>query len=159
VAKTPHGEELRLADRETYETFVNPFAPETLFVRRGNGAYIGECRRIAKPCRGDVEAVHRACGAAAKAEAELLAPIRVRHLQDAREKTARHARNAAVLGGRALTIDERASRDRIHEIQRGLSADDRSAAFDAESEAPASEQISSDEISSLFATTPEGPNE
>lgn len=122
VAKTPHGEELRLADRETYETFVNPFAPETLFVRRGDGAYIGECRRIDKPCRGDVEAVHRACGAAAKTEAELLAPIRVRHLQDAREKAARHERNAAVLSGKALTFAQRC--EKIAEGERVTSIDE-----------------------------------
>src|SRR5581483_3557781 len=46
IAVTPHREEIRLADGETYQTFVNPFAPETLFVRRANGAYVGECRRI-----------------------------------------------------------------------------------------------------------------
>lgn len=107
LAFTPNGEALRLKDGETYETFVNPFAADTLFVRRANGAYIGECRRIDKPCRGDVDAVHRACGAAAKVEAALLAPIRVRHLADAREKTARHERNIAVLGGKALTMPER----------------------------------------------------
>lgn len=107
VAFTPQGEALQLRDGEIYETFVNPFATGTLFVRRANGAYIGECRRIETPCRGDVEAVQRACGTAAKREGELLAPIRTRHLGEAREKARRHQQNAAVLGGAALTIEDR----------------------------------------------------
>jgi hypothetical protein len=58
-------------------------------VRRADGSYIGECRRITKPCRSDVEAVQRRCGEVAAREAELLAPIRVRHLEEGREKARR----------------------------------------------------------------------
>jgi hypothetical protein len=127
VAKTPFGEELRLNDGDLYETFVNPFAPETLFVRRANGAYIGECRRITKPCRADAEAVHRRCGEVAKTESELLQPIRTRHLQDARQKLSRHERNAAILSGRPLTAPERNTRNRFHEIARDLTEAQRAA--------------------------------
>ncbi|HMJ92319.1 MAG TPA: hypothetical protein VK530_21030 [Candidatus Acidoferrum sp.] len=107
LAFNSYGESLQLRDGETYETFVNPFAPDTLFVRRANGAYIGECRRIHTVCRGDAEAVQRAQGEAAKREKELLIPVRDRHLAEGREKTRRHNHNADVLAGRPVTFAER----------------------------------------------------
>jgi hypothetical protein len=157
LARTPNGEEVRLADRETYQTFVNPFAPEMLFVRRANGSYLGECRRIEKPCRADVEAVHRLCAARAKEEAELLAPIRARHLRDAREKTARHARNAAVLRSAPLTIEERSRAAALRDAQREVTDDDVTAAVEA-GVSPATPEISAEEISNLFATDPQPEN-
>lgn len=150
VAMNQFGEQLRLSEGERYETFVNPFAPERLFVRRANGSYIGECRRIAKPCRGDVVAVQRACGAVAKVEAELLAPIRTRHLQEARDKTARHSRNVNVLRGKPVTLREKASAARLHEIQQTLTEGDVAAAIGAPAEA-SHERASVDEISQIFS--------
>jgi len=155
LAVTPQGEQLRLRDGEKYQTFVNPFAPEMIFVRRANGSYIGECRRIEKPCRGDVEAVHRLCGVRAKEEAELLAPIRARHLADARQKMSRHARNAAVLRGEPLTIEERSRAAALRDEQRNLTDEDRNAAIEAAPVAAGTDcdsEISTEEISNLFAT-------
>lgn len=116
VAITPFGERLRLSESETYETFVNPFAPDALFVRRADGSYVGECLRITAPCRGDVEAVQRACGAAAKTEAELLAPLRQTHLSEARAKAARHESNARNLSGAPITREEHESATRIADV-------------------------------------------
>src|SRR5581483_9054994 len=155
VCVTPEGEQLRLRDGEKYQTFVNPFAPEMLFVRRANGSYIGECRRIETPCRGDVEAVHRLCGARAKEEAELLAPLRARHLADARQKVSRHARNAAILRGEPLTNMERDALAALREEQRHLTDEDRAAATAGATPSSLSDEISTEEISTLFATEPQ----
>jgi hypothetical protein len=86
-----------LRDGEKYQAFINPFAPDTLFVRDAKGRYVGECRRIHAPCRGDIEGVARAMGEAVKREAELLAPVRARHLQTAKDKLALHRANVAAL--------------------------------------------------------------
>jgi hypothetical protein len=159
LAFTPHGEALRLRDGETYETFVNPFAPDTLFVRRGNGAYIGECRRIDKPCRGDTEAVHRACGAAAKIEAELLAPVRVRHLADAREKLVRHENNARILGNKRITMGERMQALADKEVERGLTSEDMAAATTSDLTLPTSDFVSPEEMARYFSSAAtEGEN-
>lgn len=97
VCVTPHGERMRLSDRETYETFVNPFAPDTLFVRRADGSYLGECARDTAPSRTDEEAIRRKMGEVAKAESDLLQPLRITHMAAAREKKARHEHNAQVI--------------------------------------------------------------
>jgi hypothetical protein len=98
MATDADGHPVALRDGETYQAFVNPFAPDTLFVCNARGGYIGQCRRINAPCRADVEAVQRACGAAAKREGELLAPVRARHLAEAREMARRASSNADALG-------------------------------------------------------------
>jgi hypothetical protein len=92
----------RLSDREKYLTVLNPFRPDDLFVFDSRNRFVAKCARIASVDRADVEAVQRACGRAAKQEAEMLAPLRARHLQEARNKAAMHAHNAEVLDqGRA----------------------------------------------------------
>lgn len=152
VAVTPYGERISLRHGETYETFVNPFASETLFVRRADGSYIGECRQIGKPCRADVEAVQRRCGEVAAREAELLAPIRVRHLEEGREKARRHAHNVAVLGGKPVTMAERmaaiADKKRVTSASDFLpsesSAQSAVESFPTESEVPARNSEDSD---------------
>jgi hypothetical protein len=58
-----------------------------------------------------------------------------------------------VLGGKPVTAREIQSAERIHEIQRDLSDADRQAAIASSAgDTPASTEISSEEISSLFAT-------
>ena len=137
IAFNFYGEALQLKDGENYETFVNPFAPDMMFVRRADGSYIGECRRMDKPCRGDAEAVQRACGEAAKREKELLLPMRNRHIAEAREKARRHGHNADVLSGGPVTAEEQAaareaartskSAARFGEILRELDGESRNA--------------------------------
>jgi hypothetical protein len=80
----------------TYLCFVNPFASETLFVCDAKGGYLGESRAMTAACRADLEDVQRGMGQAIKTEAELLEPLRLRHLEDAREKRAMHEHNASV---------------------------------------------------------------
>ncbi len=94
-----------LPDREKFLTVLNPFDAGRLFCFDARGAFVAALERINKPCRSDVEAVQREMGRAAKQEAALLAPLRQRHLAEAREKTARHTHNAGVLSEAAAERD------------------------------------------------------
>lgn len=88
-----------LPDREKFLTVLNPFDARRLFCFDARGRFVRAIDRMQSVCRADVEAVHREMGRAAKQEAELLAPLRLRHLAEAREKAARHAHNVDVLSG------------------------------------------------------------
>ena len=90
-----------LRDGEAYDVFINPFAPDMLFVRDAKKRYLGEAQRIFVPSHADEEGIRRAIGAAAKRESALLAPLRARHLAEARAKLARHEANARAVGGPA----------------------------------------------------------
>lgn len=92
----------------TYQTFINPFAPDVLFVRDEDGRYLGEAPALPKPCRTDVEAVNRACGAAAKAEMAELIRLGVRHAAEGRARAAAGRNNARVMGGLPVTPAEKA---------------------------------------------------
>ena len=97
IVTTMEGHRMELSDGETYQAFVNPFAPQSLFVRNAKGQYIGEATTVQKPCRGDYEAVKRAFGAASKTEAALLAPLRERHIEETKERDARARHNIALM--------------------------------------------------------------
>lgn len=97
IAKTPWGQPVRLADGETYQTFINPFDPDVMFVRKISGEYVGECRRDLAPCREDVEAGTRKMGEVAKTVADLLVPLRKTMMADDR-KTRQQQNTAEVLG-------------------------------------------------------------
>jgi hypothetical protein len=94
------GRQRELHDGEKYQTFINPFALGTLFVRDAKGRYVGEARAIHAPSRAEFEAVQAAMGAAAKREAQLLAPLRARHDAEAREKHRRQAANVEAMENR-----------------------------------------------------------
>lgn len=96
--QTPDGHHLELTDGETYLIAVNPFAPVCLHVRDAKGRYLGDAPVVRTACRGDVQAVQRLMGAAAKRESELLEPLRVRQEGEARSRIARANHNAAVIG-------------------------------------------------------------
>lgn len=91
------GRQSALTDGEIYKVFINPFADKQLFVQDAKGRFLGTCQRSEKFTRGDVEALQRAMGEAAKIEAQLLAPLRERQTKAARAKLAMHRHNAAVL--------------------------------------------------------------
>lgn len=93
------GQTMQLRNAEKYQAFINPFAPDTLFVRDTRGAYLGEAARIFAPSRADHTAVQRAIGAAVKRETALLAPMRTRHAKAAQERLDRHRHNASVIDG------------------------------------------------------------
>lgn len=102
-----------LPDRQKFLTVLNPFDPTRLFcftAKGAKGGFAAVLPRINVPGRANVEAVHRECGAAAQREAKLLAPIRARHLAEARAKAARHVHNAEVLDGGATAAGRQAAR-------------------------------------------------
>ncbi len=100
-----------------YKTFVNPFAPDTLFVCDLKGGYIGECSRTRRAQNDDPQAVARACGAAEGREAEMLEPFRKRGMDAAREKLARHKNNARVVGDAPITPEEKEVKRREPEVR------------------------------------------
>ena len=106
IAEDTDGRQTVLREGETYQMFVNPFAPDALFARDARGCYLGECERINPVSRADIEALHRACGAAAKREGEILRPVQARHTAEAREKMRRALHNADVVVGRPVTPEQ-----------------------------------------------------
>ncbi len=86
-----------LKDREKYLTVLNPYDPSAIYAFDARGRFAAACPRIFSVDRNNLEAVHRACGAAAKAEALALAPFRARHQQEARQKASDMRHNVRVL--------------------------------------------------------------
>ncbi len=105
-----------LTDGERYRTILNPYAPDALWTFDAKGRFVAACPRITSVDRADLAAVQEACGRAAKAEAEALAPFRARHLKEAREKAARARHNAAVVSGAPVTSEERAKARLLRQI-------------------------------------------
>lgn len=95
-------EALGLIEGEKYFTVLNPFAPNELFAFKANGSFVGVCPRIASVCKGDAEALHRACGRAARIEAELLAPVAKRGASITRNRIENAQHNARVIAGTDL---------------------------------------------------------
>lgn len=122
VCVDAYGERIRLSDRDTYETFVNPFAPDTLFVRNADGSYVGECARDTAPSRADVEASERKMGEVAKTATELLMPLRKTMMKDDR-KVRQQRTNNDVLGGNAKAAASAQSREekRVSGVEGSLS--------------------------------------
>jgi hypothetical protein len=105
-----HGRETLIRDGEKVLAFANPFDIEQLFLQDARGKFIGIAPRVQSVCSNDLDAIHRACGAAAKVESAALAPIRARHAQEARSKAARHRHNAGLLDNRPSSEDAALSR-------------------------------------------------
>lgn len=111
VVFDPFGRRERLAEGEKFRVFVNPFAPDRLFVCDAKLAYLGEAKRIADPSRANIEAVHRTMGAVAHEAVERLQGVRERHSGEAEEMTQRRAINADLESGAPVTEDEHAAAD------------------------------------------------
>ena len=105
-----------LSEGERYATILNPYAPDAIWAFDAAGRFVAACPRITSVDRADLSAVQEACGRAAKAEAEALAPFRARHLKEAREKAARARHNASVVSGAPITSEERAKARLLREI-------------------------------------------
>jgi hypothetical protein len=108
LVETLDGHRMELRNGERFQAFVNPFAPDQLFVRDAKGRYIGVADRLQKPCRGNYAAVVRTMGAAAHREAALLAPLRDRHAEEVKERAANARHNSNVIEGRPVTPEEKA---------------------------------------------------
>lgn len=92
-----HGREQLLRDGEKYLAFINPFAPDQLYLQDAQGRFIGIASRVQSVCKTNMDALHRAMGEASKRESLALAPVRARHAAQAREKADRHRHNTAIL--------------------------------------------------------------
>ena len=86
-----------LKDREKYLCVLNPYDPSALHVFDARGRFVTACPRIWAVDRGDLDAVHRECGAAAQAFTEAVKPYRERHSREARELAAARRHNAEIL--------------------------------------------------------------
>lgn len=104
---TPEGYTMELKDGEIYKITVNPFAPQFLHVRDAKGRTLGDAEAVLTPSRGDIAGVARAMGAAAKREEELLDPLRIRHLQEAKDRERRARENADLIGGTTKQVSAR----------------------------------------------------
>lgn len=93
------GRQSFLKDGETYLAFVNPFAPNQLFVKDARGRFLGTAARCERASRADMEALKRNMGRAAHIETELLAPLAARQAKATRQKLTMHRNNAAVIAG------------------------------------------------------------
>jgi len=102
--ETPHGMR-RLAEDETYLTFLSPFHLDKLFVCERSGAFLGECPRWHSVMRGDDDALRRQFGQVRRIEADLLAPVAARGRGITRQRMADMRHNSDVLR-RAITGGE-----------------------------------------------------
>ncbi len=92
----PDGREEELRD-DTYLTILNPYSPEFLWVHDAKGGLLGLVKRDHRAGRGDVAAVERKMGEAAKRTAELLGELKVRNIAASRAAADRMATNAEAL--------------------------------------------------------------
>ena len=107
-----------LPDGESFSAVVNPFDLSELHLFDARGGYLGSCERETAVCRADAEALHRACGRAAKIEADLLAPVAQRGAGVTRQRIADMQHNTAVLRGSPITETEKRIEADAREIAR-----------------------------------------
>lgn len=154
---TPSGEIVPLDERQKYGVVLNPWDAEQLWVYQAKGGFIGTVPRVQRLSM--LEDHGPALGHRSHIIAGMLAPLRDRHANVAHEMKLLQANNEAVRNGEAVTVEEKDSLRNLRRIQRELSAEDRAAALDSTQDVAEPAQISNEEISSLFATTSEEPNE
>lgn len=106
IVTDAEGRQSFLKDGETFLAFVNPFAPNQLFVKDAKGRFIGTAARCERASRADAEGLKRSMGRAAHIEAELLAPLAARQARETRKKLAMHRSNADVLAGASEAREE-----------------------------------------------------
>jgi hypothetical protein len=114
--RTPEGREVELPDRERYQVFVNPLAPDALFVHDAKGVHLGIARRVQRVCRADLPALQAAQGRSKQRLADKLAPVRARHAGMTQTAIEHNRINDRLLdAGRAVTTEER---DRARALRR-----------------------------------------
>ncbi|EIP99479.1 hypothetical protein OpiT1DRAFT_03997 [Opitutaceae bacterium TAV1] len=79
VIRDAEGRERILRKGEKFDGFINPFAPEVLFVRDAQGRYLGESKILPKPSRGDRDGIVRAWGEYAHVENVMAKDVQARH--------------------------------------------------------------------------------
>ena len=87
------------APGDKFQAVVNPWAPQSLHLFDARGGWRGTVSAWQTVQANDSEALHRAMGAAAKAEAELLTPLAARGRVLTRERLEQVRENVGVLAG------------------------------------------------------------
>ena len=101
-----NGAQRELRDGEKFFAFANPFAADTLFLLDANDRYLGHCRLEQRITSTDRTALVNAAGLKAHRNAEILAPLRMRHTEQVNEAQSMREHNQRVLNGAPITIDE-----------------------------------------------------
>ncbi len=123
VVITPNGQMTRMTEGEKVLTYVSPFDSDYMHICQagaGQGAYIGVCKRWKSVCRADEDSLHRMMGAAAHEEKELLSGLNARAANLVAQKDEDAKWNSAVLAGAAVTLEEKAIRQRIKSTEGNL---------------------------------------
>ena len=98
---TPEGRIEKLSDGEKYETVINPFQPDLLWVysKRGDGSFLGIAQRDIAHCRQDKETAGRKLAKVRAWYDEAAAPLEKRHADLARAEQRRLTHNREVFDG------------------------------------------------------------
>lgn len=114
---TPAGFHQALVPGLRYWVHITPYQPNHLFVSDAeSGAILGVAPRYDRAPRYDIEAIHRLQGLQAHHRSELSAPIKGRHQQEAEQRAALLANNAAVIAGEPVTDEEKARARGIRDV-------------------------------------------
>lgn len=96
IVRDGSGRIVPLREGETYQTFLNPFAVDELFVCDAKLRYLGSAEAWDKVSYADVEGQKRALGRAGKRLAEYTAALNERHAPEAAARAARTEHNASL---------------------------------------------------------------
>lgn len=94
VIRDAFGRRVQLQEGQTYQTFINPFRPDVLFVCDAKLRYLGTAAEWDKVRRYDSDGLERALKRASKALAEKRADLDERHAPEAEARLARMRNNA-----------------------------------------------------------------
>lgn len=109
-----------LREGEKFVCFVNPMNPESLIACDAKLRVVSVCPPVPRPARNDEAGLHRALGVQRHWQAEKAAPQRARHADQADEIAFMRRHNEAVLAGRPVTAEEKASARNVRRFGGGM---------------------------------------
>ena len=104
-----NGHKVLLNEGDSYKVFVNPLAPDTLYVTDARSRYVGTALRILRAPRVDREALLQAVGKEAARQMQRMDGWRARHEGEAVAHAEMLEHNRRVLAGEPVTADEKAA--------------------------------------------------
>ncbi len=117
TAITPVGFHQALTPGRKYWVHVTPYQPDRLFIsEKDSGVIIGIAPRYDRAPRYDIDAIHSLQGAQAHHRAQLAAPVKARHQDEAEARLALVAHNDAVISGAPATAEEKAAAGRAAKV-------------------------------------------
>ena len=109
------GRRVQLQEGETYETFINPFRADVLFVCDAKLRYLGTAAEWHKVQRFDASSLERALKRASVVLAEKRADLNERHAPEGEARLARTRKNADLADQGANGPARRAAEKRDHD--------------------------------------------